>query len=130
MKKCFMENCEGEGRINHHLIPRWCGGLDGDIVDVCFPHHIKLDRSVETFVKYGSFDVVPWQNIEKRKTKSKLYSKNYKRKTIEKIIETKLAIRLVLQYNIQTNFLSIMPSLVHCMPTINKKRGNTIQVCA
>jgi len=65
---------------SHHLIPRWCGGTDEDIIEVCHSCHAKLERIFENFIKWGQFTPVYWENkIKTAKMSREYYIKNKER---------------------------------------------------
>lgn len=83
---------------SHHLIPRWCGGKDEDVMEVCHSCHAKLEIIFENFIKWGNFNSPFWENIRKSSKrhkemywenleKSNQSKKEYYLKNREKIIK-------------------------------------------
>lgn len=84
----FCGNPKEERELSsHHLIPRWCGGVDEDIVEVCWACHRKLDHLFTNFIKYGQFVPPHWQNQEKFRRRHNKWFKEYYRKNRERILK-------------------------------------------
>jgi hypothetical protein len=70
--------CEWCGRYyehlqSHHLIPRWCGGTDEDIINVCASCHHILEVRFRNFIFYGTFKQPRFENYDKHKKRSIVY---------------------------------------------------------
>ena len=63
---------------SHHIIPRWCGGTNDDIIEVCRSCHKKLDYLFDMFIKYGQLKPIGWRNVNKTKEHAKIYRKENK----------------------------------------------------
>ena len=71
---------------SHHLIPRWCDGVDEDIVEVCRGCHSSLDAKFKNFIFYGDFTKPkPYSNNEKVKASKRRSYERHKDKINERI---------------------------------------------
>lgn len=105
MGKCKW--CGKEAQLHtHHLIPRWCGGLEGDKMEVCNSCHRKLDARFDVFIKYGSFHAERWHNKDKELRFRRDYWKKYQARRVlhSFIVEYSVRIVTMLIYNRKTDF--------------------------
>lgn len=111
--------CEwcGKERIlcTHHLIPRWCGGLDGDIIEACRSCHRKLEERFSNFIKYGAFQSEMWQNPKKRRVADREYQRNIRRRTTVFFftVDPTIYYRDMLAYNLNTDYISFRMEVAH-----------------
>ena len=108
---CSMCGCLSKKLDSHHVVPRYMGGEDSDIIQVCPVCHGKADKKLERLL-LDPWDMgrgSKWVDKEKRKQFRRRYTDKYiHRKQVYYLsCEDDSSISIMLRYNERVNNISL-----------------------